>query len=84
MANSSNKAINIVLGRYKNKKNFGKDIESEADQIFMKNYPQYADKSGNFKKLGSDDVGTPAYNDYQSVYKQVQSVRRKGKKDSSL
>ena len=52
-----------------------KQIEDEADKIFIKLNPQFARKDGTFPLAGSAEA-SPAYNRaYNRVYKQVRRTR---------
>jgi hypothetical protein len=54
-----------------------KQIELEADKIFMKMNPQFKLKDGTFPRAYSASA-TPKYNrEYDKVYSQVYGVRSK-------
>lgn len=74
---AAKKASNIVLKRYQDKKNFGKDVESEASQIFMKNYEDRYGKTG-WPEAGRKAMrGSKYSNDYYKVEDQVRAMRKK-------
>jgi hypothetical protein len=76
MANPISKAINTVVGRYKNKKKFRKDVENEADQIFMKNY---SDRYKEFPAINESNMDSKYAKDYKGVYDQVYETRKNKK-----
>lgn len=52
-----------------------KQIEKEADQIFMKMNPNFARRDGSFPAVS--EMTSPAYNrEYNRIHRQVRKVRR--------